>query len=83
MASDPDQSRQNAVDGFGIRMNKNDLDPRHCCIRYGTGTGLQISRKIYFAQIYFMNAVCVKLARMFLLFIQIVEIPALSAVGTF
>ena len=47
------------------------------------GTGLQISRKIYFAQIYFMNAVCVKLARMFLLFIQIVEIPALSAVGTF
>ena len=47
------------------------------------GTGLQISRKIYFAQIYFMNAVCVKLPRMFLLFIQIVEIPALSAVGTF
>ena len=48
------------------------------------GTGLQISRKIYFAQIYFMNAVCVKLARMFfLLFVQIVEIPALSAVGTF
>ena len=64
-------------------MNKNDLDPRHCVVLGTVGTGLQISRKIYFAQIYFMNAVCVKLPRMFLLFIQIVEIPALSAVGTF